>query len=103
MAWSARPESPTLPSVCSSVLVPTAPPIPSATTTNASHPQIASLRCWALHTPARDARPRTAVSPDGPLWGGRDADIRTSMSRTAHRPYRSLRIRAYVIAYGADG
>ena len=71
MAWSARPDSPTPVSLCCRVLVPTALPMNKATSTNASHPQIAVLRCCALHMPALDASPR-GVMPFGSRVG-RDA------------------------------
>ncbi len=66
-ALSARPDSPTPESEVSSALVPTALPIANARNTNASQPQIASLRCWALHTPARAATPfgRQPMPPAG--------------------------------------
>ena len=63
IVWSARPDSPTPVWVCSRVFVPTAPPITKARTTKASHPQIAVLRCCALHLPARAARLR-GVTPE---------------------------------------
>src|SRR5436190_20378504 len=53
---SAVPDSPTPLRACSWVSVPEAVPIMKATATNASHPQIAALRCWALQRPALAAR-----------------------------------------------
>ena len=51
----ARPESPG--KVCSTFFVPRPLPITNATITNASHPKMAVLRCWALQRPARAAMP----------------------------------------------
>ncbi len=49
-------------------------------TTNASHPQMAVLRCWALQTPAREASPRGVMPAVRSSRPGRDADMPTSMS-----------------------
>src|SRR5262249_59108954 len=83
---SARPDSPTLLWLCSSVFVPAAFPAMTAITTKASQPQIASLRCWALQTPARAATPR-GVIPNSCLWfSGRDADMRPPVVGGDHDP-----------------
>src|SRR5262249_1293177 len=113
---SARPDSPTLPSLGSSVFVPTAFPISTARTTNASQPQMAILRCCALHTPARAAIPRGVFPAVKSLRFGRDAkfDLRVADGNSTlcggSEPYIRRKhgdpfqiaddIQTYVIAYG---
>src|SRR3954471_9799945 len=56
IAWSAVREDPLPVSSSASVFVPITLPIANASTTKASHPKMAVLRCRALQWPARAAR-----------------------------------------------
>ena len=82
MALSARLDSPTPVSLASSVLVPTAPSSANATNTNASHPQIAVLRCWALQPPMRQPGPG---GPRGLPWRSREIPTSRSPSVATQR------------------
>ncbi len=100
---SAARESPLPMSSCLSVTVPTALPIMNATTTKASQPSTAVLRCVALQCAARAVKVSRAMDRRyGALRRTASVELRTATAGNPPPPRRTCRSRPTPDPHGAD-